>query len=153
MFTLVLLSCVGAATLHFFRSEERTSDRAGELLLRWVLAGYCGIPMMAVALLLLVHPHEMAEWVGVAPDHPFGLWLGWAYLGMALSATLALRWGGRYLIGPAVVWAVFFLGATGAHLHTPGAGGHGALLGVASSHALVSVLLGTGLALGGAREY
>ncbi len=151
MFALLLLLCLAGAGAHLFLTPGRTRSRAGELLLRWVLAGYCGIPMVAVALLLLVHPHEMAEWVGVEPDHPFGVWLGWAYLGMALQASLTLRWGGRYLLGPAMAWGVFFFGATFAHLHTPGARGHGDPLSVFASHGLVAVLLLVGVALGGGR--
>lgn len=155
MFALLLLAVVAAAAVHWARSSQRTPARAGALLLRWVLAGYCGIPMVVVALLLLVHPHEAAEYLGFEPDHPFALFLGWAYLGMALIAALALRRGGAYLIGPAVVWAVFFLGATFVHLADAGgvgAVGHTGALQIFAAHGLVSVLLVAGLALGGARS-
>lgn len=156
MFALLLLAVLAAAAVHFARSAERTRARAGELLLRWVLAGYCGVPMVVVAAFLLVHPHETAEILGFEPDHPFALFLGWAYLGMALTATMTMRWGGRYAVGPAVTWAVFFLGATFVHLGEvggPGAAGHAGLLEIVGGHLMVSILLVAGLALGGGRAH
>lgn len=154
MFILLLAAVLAAAAVHFLRVGARTRHRAGSLLLRWVLAGYCGIPMVLVAALLLVHPHEAAEALGFEPDHPFALFLGWAYLGMAASAALTLRLGGTYLVGPAVAWAIFFLGATLIHVGEAGgaaAVGHGGLLQIVASHGAVSALLMVGLALGGAR--
>lgn len=152
MFLLLLLAVVLAAAVHFLRLTERTPRRAGTLLLRWLLAGYCGVPMVLVAALLLVHPHEAAEALGFEPDHPFALFLGWAYLGMAVQATLALRFGGTFLVGPAVAWAIFFLGATLIHVgEAAGAAavGHGGLLQIVATHGAVSAFLFAGLVLRG----
>jgi len=67
---------------------------------------------------------------------------------MALSATLALRFRGPYLVGPAVTWGVFFAGATTVHLGMGGgaeAMGLGEVLVVLAAHPLVSLLLVVGL--------
>lgn len=148
MFVLLLAVLLIAWAVHLLRSGGAGWERGGELLLRYVLAGYCGIPMVVVAGLVLIHPHEMAHILGVEPDHPFGRFFGWAYLGMALAATLTLRFRGTYLIGPAVVWAVFFAGATMVHMDMGGGAaemGHGGLFFILAAHALVSVLLVGGL--------
>lgn len=148
MFVLLLAVLLIAWAVHFRRSAVHTRGRGGELLLRYVLAGYCGLPMLVVAGVALIHPHETAHVLGVEPDHPFGAFLGWAYLGMALAATLTLRFRGAYLIGPAVVWAIFFAGATTVHLDMGGGAasmGHGGLFFILAAHALISVLLVVGL--------
>ena len=147
MFFALLVLLLFAWAVHARRIPGRPGAR-GELLLRYVLIGYCGIPMVIVAILFLVHPHEGAEVLGLEPDHPFGLFLGWAYLGMALMAASALRFTGAYLVGPAITWSVFFAGATTVHLQMGGgatAMGHGELLMVLGAHALVSALLVAGL--------
>lgn len=148
MFVALLALVLLAWAMHLWRTPRPIRQRGGELLLRYVLAGYCGVPMLVVAAGLLVHPHEMAHLLGFEPDHPFALFLGWAYLGMAVAATLALRFGGRYLMGPAVTWAVFFAGATWVHVHqaggTPGLG-HGGLLTIFAAHGLISLLLVGGI--------
>lgn len=152
MFVLLLAALLIAWAVYVRRSDPRTRARGGELLLRYVLAGYCGVPMLVVAGALLLHPHATAHLLGVEPDHPFGRFFGWAYLGMAVAATLTLRFGGTYLIGPAVAWAVFFAGATAVHIEMSGgttAMGHGGLFFVLAGHALVSALLAVGLLTSG----
>lgn len=148
MFIILLALVLLGWAVHLWRSPSRSRERAGELLLVWVLVGYCGIPMLAVAGVFLVHPHEVAHILGFEPDHPFGLFLAWAYLGMAIIATLSLRFRETYLVGPAVVWAVFFAGATLAHVSAEGGVaqmGHAGLLVIFAAHGLISVLLAGGL--------
>lgn len=148
MFIVLLFLVLLGWAVHLWRSPSRSRERAGELLLLWVLVGYCGFPMLAVAGVFLIHPHETAHILGFEPDHPFGLFLAWAYLGMAIIATLSLRFRETYLVGPAVVWAVFFAGATFVHLGIEGgasAMGHGGLLVIFTAHGLISVLLAVGL--------
>lgn len=141
------LVVVGAAT-HIARLSARTADRVGETLLVWVLVGYCGLPMLAFMGLGLVHPDELATMAGFQPGPPFQTFTTWALLGMGVAATLAFRYRGSYLVGPALAWAVFFLGATGIHIEEHGGLGavsHGTLLVVFSTHGLISVLLLGGL--------
>jgi hypothetical protein len=148
VFQILLLVLIAAAALHLWRSQERTLERGGLLLLMYVLVGYCGIPMIVVALLVLVHPGEAAEVLGFAAGNPFELFLGWGYLGMAVVATLSLRYRGSYLVAPALLWAIFFAGATAVHAGDYRAAGvltHGSLLQLFVAHGLVSVLLVAGL--------
>lgn len=144
MFVYLLLAVLVGGALHIGLTQERTARRIGELGLLWVLVGYCGLPMLAVSLWTLSSPDRVADVLGFPPGNPFQEFLGVAYLGMSLLSVLALRYRGTYLIGPAVVWAVFFAGATFIHLKDYGSRGvvthHDALF-IFATHGLISVLL------------
>ena len=148
MFLVVLIFVLLGAAAQLLRSGPRTSERAGRLLLLWVLVGYCGLPMLAVSAVSLVRPDLVAGVLGFAEGNPFQAFLGWAYLGMSLAATLALGYRDRYLIGPSIVWAVFFMGATAIHFQqqTPT---HGGAVGLFATHGLISVLLVIGMLMSG----
>lgn len=143
MFLLLLALTLTGAAIHAARLEPRTAAGVAEVVLRWVLVGYCGVPMVVVAVVTLLDPDHAAAVLGFAAGNPFEVFLGWAYLGMAIIAVLALRFRGVYLIGPALVWAVFFAGATGVHREQGLAGdaSHGSLLEIFARHGLISVVL------------
>ena len=151
MFLLLLTLTLTGAAIHAARLEPRTAARVAEVVLRWVLVGYCGVPMVVVAVVTLLDPDRAAAVLGFAAGNPFEVFLGWAYLGMAVIAVLALRFSGVYLIGPAVVWAVFFVGATAVHHAQALSGGvsHGGLLWIFATHGLISVVLGGALVASG----
>ena len=154
MFLYILGVVVAGAAVHTALLKERTRERMGEIALLWVLVGYCGVPMLVVSAISLHHSHLVADWLGFPPHNPFQTFLSVAYLGMSLVALLALRYRGTYLIGPAVVWATFFAGATLIHLGHPHGGGpheggHGGVLAIFATHGLISVLLVAGLVASG----
>ena len=152
MFLSILIVVLIGATVQLLRSGPRTSQRTGRLLLVWVLAGYCGVPMLVVSVANLARPDLAPDLLGFPAGNPFQTFLGWASLGMSLIATLVVRYRDHYLIGPAIVWAVFFAGATGIHLGEldgRGALTHGGLLGIFATHGLISVLLVTGMLMSG----
>ncbi len=150
MFMYLLIACVLAALFHGLRQPERSRERLGELLLLYVLVGYCGFPMLAVSVGILVAPDRMAEMLPIGASGAVVAFFGWAYLGMSLLSLLALRYRGAYLIGPAVCWAVYFAGATFVHLHGAGApASHGGMLAIFATHGLVTVLLVTGILMSG----
>lgn len=152
MFLLLLLLVLVGAAVHCVRSRERTPARAGELLVRYVLVGYCGLPMLAVAGGVLVAPAHTLGVFGVSAAGELEAFFGWAYLGMAVTAVMVVRYGGAYMIGPTIAWAVFFAGATRVHLQAlggSGGAGHGTALTIFATHGLVSVLLIGGLLASG----
>jgi hypothetical protein len=152
VFQLLLFAVVLAAAIHFARSTPRTTERAGTLLLLWVLVGYCGLPMVAVSVVNLASPEFAARLLGFPTGSPFQHFFGWAYLGMSLVATLAAFYRGAFLIGPAVVWAVFFAGATWVHLSDMSgreALTHGGVVAVFLAHGFVSLVLVGGLLASG----
>ncbi len=151
MFLYLLVAVLTGCGLHAAVGRDRSRARLGELLLRWVLAGYCGAPMVVVAVWLLVDPGPVLARFGFQAEGPLVAFFGWAYLGMALAALAGVLGRRGALVPAAIVWSVFFLGATGIHLHAGHGGGHGALVHVLGSHLLISALLWAGLAMGGAR--
>jgi hypothetical protein len=65
---------------------------------------------------------------------------------------MTLWYRGNFLVAPAVVWAVFFAGATLIHLedlHRKGVMTHASLIHIFATHALISILLIAGLLASG----
>lgn len=143
-FHLVLVFVLVAAGVHVARLSSRSTERVGETILIWVLVGYCGIPMIGFMGFGLMHPHELAELTGFDPGSPFQTFTSWALLGMGVAAALAFRFRGTYLIGPALAWAIFFVGATSIHLaqfRTDDALTHTNMLLILATHGLISLIL------------
>lgn len=152
MFLPLLAALLIAAAFHFALGGERTLRRGGELGLVWLLVGYCGVPMIGVAAGALAWPDRAADILGFPAGNPFQSFAMVAYLGMSLVAVLSLRYRGAYLVAPALLWAVFFAGATWIHLADLGHRGaltHGMLAIIVGSHGAVSVLLLASLAASG----
>ncbi|MDH3222621.1 MAG: hypothetical protein OEO23_02815 [Gemmatimonadota bacterium] len=148
MLFLVLLGAVTGALVHARRGPGGPSlARTGELIVRYTLVAYCGLPMLMISIGILAAPERMAEMLPVGPPGPIVAFFGWAYLGMSLAALLALWYSGSFLLAAALPWAVYFAGATVVHIHAPGAGHGGALL-IFATHGLVSLVLVAGLAMG-----
>ena len=152
MFLLLLSAVLVAAAIHIARVGARRPQRLGEIALLYLLVGYCGVPMLALSVMNLVWPEHLAAHLGFTAGNPFQAFLGVAYLGMSLIAVLPLRYRGLFLIGPALVWTVFFAGATVVHLQDYGARGaltHQSALLIFATHGLISVLLVTALIASG----
>jgi len=144
MFHLALFIVLAGAAVQVLRTTDRTTEKAGEAVLRWVLVGYCGVPMIGFMIFGLLRPDRMAQVTGFAAGSPFQTFTTWALLGMGVAAAFAARQRGVYLIGPALAWAVFFVGATSIHLRQYTAAGsltHGAMLTIFATHGLISVVL------------
>ena len=148
MFLLLLAAVLVAASIHIARVGARTPRRIGEIGLLYLLVGYCGLPMLVVSVVNLVWPDHLAAHLGFTPGGRFQEFLGVAYLAMSVLAVLPLRYRGVFLIGPAVVWAIFFTGATVVHLHDYGARGvltHHSVLLIFTTHGLIALLLAAAL--------
>ena len=140
-FVYLLALLLLAATVHAAVLQERTVSRIAELALLYLLVGYCGVPMLAVSLWVLVSPAQASAAFGFTAGGPLLAFFGWAYLGMSLLSLLALRYRGVFLVAPVVVWGVYLGGATAVHLQ--GSPGHA--LEIFASHGLIAVLLVTAL--------
>ena len=153
MFHLLLIGVTIAAAIHVVRLPERTSERVAELVLLYLLIGYCGVPMAVVSGISLIHGPLVADVLGFPAGSPFQDFAGYALLGMSVLSLLAVRYRGTYLVGPAVVWAIFLAGATLVHAtdyDARGALSHGSLLAIFASHGLIAVLLVGALLMSGA---
>jgi hypothetical protein len=145
-FVYLLALLLLGATVHAAVLQQRTVGRVAEIVLLYVLVGYCGIPMLAVSIWVLVSPEHAASGFGFSAARPLLDFFGWAYLGMSLLSLLALRYRGTFLVAPVVAWTVYLGGATLVHLQ----GSHGRALEIFASHGLIAVLLVGGLIASGA---
>ena len=152
-FLAILLLVVAAAAVRARTRLAEGRKSAARTFLRVLLVGYCGIPMVVVAVALLLAPARTAAGFGfVAGSGPVASFLGVAYLGMALAATMASRFRGEYLVAAAIPWIVFLAGATVVHLHDLG-GLHGSAVGAVGPVGVVHLLVvhgGVALLLTGA---
>ncbi len=144
MFLVLVLLLIVAAAAHTAIGKPRTLVRGARLLMLYLLVGYCGIPMVVVAVWCIARPDDAASSFGFPPGGPFQIFFGVAYLGMAIISLLAPFLRRSYLVGPAVCWSVFFAGATA--IHFVDASSRNALSPVAMvmiflTHGLISVLL------------
>ena len=143
-FHLILFGVLIGAGVHVARLSARSTQSVGETVLVWLLVGYCGIPMIGFMGFGLMHPHDLANVTGFEPGSSFQTFLTWALLGMAVAATLSLRFRGVYLIGPALAWSVFFIGATAIHFEQYAEAGGldpSAVLMILATHGLISAIL------------
>jgi hypothetical protein len=145
-FVYLLAILLAGAAVHVARMPDRTVRRGAEVTLLYLLVGYCGIPMLAVSLWVLLSPEDAARGFGFAASGPVLAFFGWAYLGMSLLSILALRYRQTFLVAPVIVWAVYLGGATAVHLHES----TGSAFAIFASHGLIGVLLVVTLVLSGA---
>ncbi len=149
-FTYLLLLLLAGAAVHIAKLPDRTPARGATVVMRYLLVGYCGIPMAAVSLWALLDPNVVARMFGVGEAGPLLGFFGYAYLGMSLVAILSLWYGGSFLVAATTIWAVYLGGATVVHLTRFG---HPSLAGAVEvfvSHGLIAVLLVIALGLSGA---
>ena len=145
-FVYLLALLLLAATVHAAVLRERTVGRIAELVLLYLLVGYCGVPMLAVSIWVLVSPERAAAGFGFDATGPLLDFFGWAYLGMSLLSLLALRYRGAFLVAPVVVWTAYLGGATLVHLQ----GSQGRAVEIVASHGLIAALLVGALIASGA---
>jgi hypothetical protein len=152
VFILLLAASLVAVAIHAMLLKERTTRRIGEIAMLYILAGYCGVAMLASSLFSLANAERFARMHGFPTGSPFQDFTAVAMLGMSILSLLALWYRGTYLIAPAVCWAVFFGGATWIHakdLGDKGAFTHGGLIAIFVTHGLISVLLIVALLMSG----
>lgn len=149
-FVYLLALLLAGAVVHIAKLSDRSPSRGAEVLLRYLLVGYCGIPMLIVSIWALSRPDQVAHMFGFGAAGPLLGFFGYAYLGMSLLAILALWYRGNFLVAPALVWAVYLGGATVVHLRQLGPLSGGGAVEIFASHGLIALLLAVALILTGA---
>jgi hypothetical protein len=149
-FTYLVLLLLAGAAVHIARLPDRTPARGAEVLLRYLLVGYCGVPMLAVSVWALLSPVVVARMFGVGAAGPLLGFFGYAYLGMSLVAVLTIWYGGTFLAAATILWAVYLGGATVVHLTQFGHPSVRGAVEIVVSHGLITVLLVTTSIVSGA---
>ena len=122
-FIFIILSTL-AAIVHARLTPPITRERLAELCLVYLLAGICGILQIAFGFATLFAGDRVAAHMHVPPGNPGQVWMAFLIMGMGATGTLAIWLRGSYLIAPAISWAIFFAGATYAHVNADALAGH-----------------------------
>ena len=144
MFFLFLLGLLVAGFVHGKVFLSYKGPKLAELILVYLLAGYCGITMVAVTVAGIVSPSFAASMVGTEPGNPFQDFFLVAYMGMSIMALLCIWVRGTYLIANVICWGIYWLGATYIHMidfHQAGNLSFNLGLAVFGAHGFVTVLL------------
>ena len=143
-FALLVLSLV-AASIHLRVRPATSKAASAELVLVYLLAGYCGFAQIARSIAVLLKGAPLMAHVQFTPGDPAVMWLGFFGLGCGAIGALSIWKRGGFLLAPVVVWSTFWVGTTFAHLRMDQ--WHGitnSWLGIAwafATHGLIAVLL------------
>ena len=141
---LLVLSLV-AAGIHLNSMPARPKAASAELVLIYLLAGYCGFAQIIRSIAVLVRGQPLMGHVQFTPGDPAVMWLGFFGLGCGLIGAISIWRRGNFLLAPVIVWAVFWTGTTLAHIRL-GDWNHVSetwpwMLWTFATHGLIAVLL------------
>lgn len=112
---ILALTLVGAIAHSALGKGQKTRRRVVELFLVWLLVGYYGVGMILAAVIQLANPEALARLKGWPVSIPMQTLYAFALLGLAVSAILAVRYRGTYLLAPSISGSLLLLG--GAYVH------------------------------------
>lgn len=135
-----------AAVVHARIRYPATSGATAEMLLVYVLVGYCGVQQIVMGAAILLTGGRVLLHFGFQPgDQPTFVWDSFLLFGGGIVSILAIWKRDSYLLAPVLLWSVFFAGATYAHIHLNEANGFPStwqsIAGIFATHGLISVLL------------
>ena len=141
---ILLIILLGVGLVHGLKVRKRTNTALAELLLVYVLVGYCGLYMFSAGILDLVASFRQETIFPFPAGGPVQQFFDFAFLGMATIALLSIWFRGPSLVAPTLGWSIFWFGATYIHLtelYTTGGFTFGAFWGIFSSHTIVALVM------------
>jgi hypothetical protein len=84
LFLHLVLLVILAACIHVAVMKQRTPPRVGEILLRYILIGYCGGPMLVLRVWALMRPDGAAAYLGFPAGNPLTEFAALAFLAMSI---------------------------------------------------------------------
>jgi hypothetical protein len=134
-----------AAVVHARMRYPGNPGAMGEMLLLYVLVGYCGVQQIVMGVAILVTGGRVLLHFGFQPGQPTFVWDSFLLLGGGITSVLAIWRRDSYLLAPVLMWSVFFAGATYAHIQLNRANGFPptweSTAWIFTTHGLISVLL------------
>jgi hypothetical protein len=135
-----------AAVVHARIRYPATPGAMAEMLLIYVLVGYCGVQEIVMgAAILLTGGRVLLHFGFQAGSQPTFVWDSFLLFGGGITSVLAIWKRDSYLLAPVLMWSVFFAGATYAHIKLDRANGFPptweSTAGIFATHGLISVLL------------
>jgi len=117
MFQVILAALMVAGAVHAQVRRGPSKGRTAEMMLVYVLSGYCGVMMFVIGLVAVLNPDWVAtNMAQVPPGNPVMIWARFLFLGLAIVAIMTIWLRGVFLIAPVIVWSIYWAGATYAHL-------------------------------------
>ena len=143
---LLIVVLLIAAVVHARMRYPATPGAMAEMLLVYVLVGYCGVQQIVMGVAILLTGGRVLTHFGFLPgSQPTFVWDSFLLLGGGIASILAIWKRDSYLLAPVLMWSVFFAGATYAHIHLNRANGFPptweSTAGIFATHGLISVLL------------
>ena len=131
-----------AAVVHARVRYPATPGAMAEMLLIYVLVGYCGVQQIVMGAAILLTSGRVLLHFGFQPgSQPTFVWDSFLLFGGGIIAMLAIWKRDSYLLAPVLMWS----GATYAHIHLNSANGipltWESTAGIFATHGLISVLL------------
>ena len=134
-----------AAVVHARIRYPAVPGAMAELLMIYVLVGYCGVQEIVMGAAILLTGGRVLVHFGFQPGQPTFVWDSFLLFGGGITSILAIWKRDSYLLAPVLLWSVFFAGATYAHIQLNRANGFPptwqSTLGIFATHGLISVLL------------
>ncbi len=135
-----------AAVVHARMRYPATAGAMAEMLLVYVLVGYCGVQETVMGAAILLTGGRVLFHFGFQPgSQPTFVWDSFLLFGGGTISILAIWKRDSYLLAPVLMWSVFFAGATYAHIQLNRANGYPptwvSTAGIFATHGLISVLL------------
>ena len=125
MWQLILVALLVAGAVHAQLKKGPSKGRTAEMMLVYVLAGYCGVLMFAVGLVAVINPDWVAiNMARVPPGNPVMIWAGFFFLGLSIVSMMTIWQRGVFLVAPVIAWSTYWAGATYAHLVADQQNGH-----------------------------
>jgi hypothetical protein len=134
-----------AAVVHARVRYPGTPGAMAEMLLVYVLVGYCGVQQIVMGAAILLTGGRVLVHFGFHPGQPTFVWDSFLLLGGGIISILAIWKRDSYLLAPVLMWSVFFAGATYAHIQLNNANGFPptweSTAAIFATHGLISILL------------
>jgi hypothetical protein len=116
MFWIIALGITTTGTLiNLLITRPATLTGVAEVALVWLLGAFFGLFTLLAGLQHVFNAEKIAKFIGW-PTSGFQHELGWAEVGLGIAGMLAVIFRGPYVIAPAVVGAVLYLGAALVHI-------------------------------------
>ena len=138
---LSLVTLMAAGLLHARLTGNVSKGRVAEMMLVYVLAGYCGVLMLGLGIVAVVNPDWIAiNMAGVPPGNAVMIWAGFLFIGLSITSIMTIWHRGMFLIAPVIAWTTYWGGAVYAHIVADALRGH-----PLTAQSFVDIFIGHGL--------
>jgi hypothetical protein len=138
---LSLCALMVAGLVHARLTGKASKGEVAEMMLVYVLAGYCGVLMLGLGIVAVVNPDWIAiNMAGVPPGNAVMIWAGFLFIGLSIASIMTIWHRGMFLVAPVIAWTTYWGGAVYAHIIAESLRGH-----PLTTESFVGIFIGHGL--------